>query len=119
VQGGTMNHDTRTAPPQELPLWQNARRTDPDTSKAAAASLGDMDTLFAACSKPTGTPQTASRTRRRRRVRDHLRPVPQAVQRPPQGREDHPHRRSQDRVKRTGAEGVRRVLTLQTAYRCR
>ena len=42
-----MNHDTRTAPPQELPLWQNARRTDPDTSKAAAASLGDMDTLFA------------------------------------------------------------------------
>ena len=43
-----MNHDTRTAPPQELPLWKNSRRTDPDTSKAAAASLGDMDTLFAA-----------------------------------------------------------------------
>jgi len=43
-----MNHDTRTAPPQELPLWQNARRTDPATSKAAAASLGDMDTIFAA-----------------------------------------------------------------------
>ncbi len=43
-----MSNDTRTSPPQELPLWQNARRTDPATSKAAAASLGDMDTIFAA-----------------------------------------------------------------------
>lgn len=40
--------DTMLPQHEPLPLWQNARRTDPATSKAAAASLGDMDTIFAA-----------------------------------------------------------------------
>lgn len=40
--------DTMLPQHEPLPLWQNARRTDPATSKAAAASLGDKATIFAA-----------------------------------------------------------------------